>query len=303
MADTKISALTAASTPLAGTEVLPIVQLGSTVKVSAADITAGRTIGMAGANITGLTASSAVATDASKNLVSVANTGTGSNVLATSPTIATPTITGPTTINANGSALAVNIVGRAAGQEEAWLYFYKNNGTTLNAGILGTNQGLTLAYGSSATFGVTLGTTGNVTVNTGNLVQGTAAKGINFTANTPASGMTSQLLNWYEEGTWTPNQGSGLTVTGSFSSAGTYTRVGRMVFVSGEVSGSTSVAIPATDLICTNLPFTTAVKSLGALNTGTLAQAGQVILYSGTSLYGTTTAAASTIYFTIVYSV
>jgi hypothetical protein len=34
MADTKISALTAASTPLAGTEVLPIVQSGATVKVA-----------------------------------------------------------------------------------------------------------------------------------------------------------------------------------------------------------------------------------------------------------------------------
>jgi hypothetical protein len=42
MADTKISQLTAASTPLAGTEVLPIVQSGSTVKVSAANVTAGR---------------------------------------------------------------------------------------------------------------------------------------------------------------------------------------------------------------------------------------------------------------------
>ena len=39
-----------------------------------------------------LTASSAVATDASKALVSVTNTGTGNNVLATSPTITTPTI-------------------------------------------------------------------------------------------------------------------------------------------------------------------------------------------------------------------
>jgi hypothetical protein len=39
-----------------------------------------------------LTASSAVATDASKNLVSVANTGTGSNVLGTAPTISLPTI-------------------------------------------------------------------------------------------------------------------------------------------------------------------------------------------------------------------
>jgi hypothetical protein len=44
MADKKISELTAATTPLAGTEVLPIVQSGSTVKVSIADVTAGRAV-------------------------------------------------------------------------------------------------------------------------------------------------------------------------------------------------------------------------------------------------------------------
>lgn len=44
MADKKISALTGASTPLAGTEVLPIVQSGSTVKVSVANLTAGRAV-------------------------------------------------------------------------------------------------------------------------------------------------------------------------------------------------------------------------------------------------------------------
>jgi hypothetical protein len=39
MADKKISALTAASTPLAGTEVLPIVQSSTTVKVATNDLT------------------------------------------------------------------------------------------------------------------------------------------------------------------------------------------------------------------------------------------------------------------------
>ena len=39
MANTKISALTSASTPLAGTEVLPIVQSGATVKVATNDLT------------------------------------------------------------------------------------------------------------------------------------------------------------------------------------------------------------------------------------------------------------------------
>jgi len=44
MADKKISALTGATTPLAGTEVLPIVQSGSTVKVAVSDLTAGRAV-------------------------------------------------------------------------------------------------------------------------------------------------------------------------------------------------------------------------------------------------------------------
>jgi hypothetical protein len=44
MADKKISALTNATTPLAGTEVLPIVQSGSTVKVAVSSLTAGRDV-------------------------------------------------------------------------------------------------------------------------------------------------------------------------------------------------------------------------------------------------------------------
>lgn len=60
MADKKISQLTAASTPLTGTEVLPIVQGGSTVRVPVSDLTAGRTIPVsgvsfaAGANLPGM---------------------------------------------------------------------------------------------------------------------------------------------------------------------------------------------------------------------------------------------------------
>jgi hypothetical protein len=44
--------------------------------------------------LSGLTASTALALNASKEVVSVTNTGTGNNVLATSPQIATPTVTG-----------------------------------------------------------------------------------------------------------------------------------------------------------------------------------------------------------------
>jgi hypothetical protein len=45
--------------------------------------------------LTGLTASTALALDASKNIASVTNTGTGNNVLATSPTLVTPALGTP----------------------------------------------------------------------------------------------------------------------------------------------------------------------------------------------------------------
>lgn len=44
MADLKISQLTGATTPLAGTEVLPVVQSGVTKQVSVANLTAGRVV-------------------------------------------------------------------------------------------------------------------------------------------------------------------------------------------------------------------------------------------------------------------
>ena len=136
---------------------------------------------------------------------------------------------------------------------------------------------------------------GDVTLSTGNIIQGTAAKGFNFTANTPQAGMTSELLNWYEEGTWTPNQGAALTVVGAFSSSGRYTRIGRLVTVSFTIAGATSVAISAGNTICTNLPFTSSFYGTGNVyvygvgGSQTLVDAGNKDLYSS----GSVAAAAS----------
>lgn len=61
MADIKISNLPAATTPLAGTEVLPIVQSGTTKKVAVSDLTAGRAVSTQNLEYTGtLTGSTGV---------------------------------------------------------------------------------------------------------------------------------------------------------------------------------------------------------------------------------------------------
>ena len=82
---------------------------GKLIQNSTATLDDSGVVSVSGANISGLTASSAVATDGSSNLVSVANTGTGDNVLATSPTLITPALGTPTALvgtNISGTATA-----------------------------------------------------------------------------------------------------------------------------------------------------------------------------------------------------
>jgi len=91
----------------------------------------------------------------------------------------------------------------------------------------------------------------------GNLSPKIAAKGINFTANTPAAGMTSQLLNWYEEGTWTPTITGGTTAgTASYATqTGAYTKVGRQVTVTCRLTWSAANGTGVMQI--SGLPFTT----------------------------------------------
>jgi hypothetical protein len=92
------------------------------------------------------------------------------------------------------------------------------------------------------------------------IVQGTAATGYNFTANTPAAGMTSQLLNWYEQGTSTATLTCGTSGTITLNAGQntlSYTRVGRVVTVTGYISVS-SVSAPLGRLTLNGLPFTCA---------------------------------------------
>jgi hypothetical protein len=95
MADLKISQLPAATTPVAGTEVLPIVQSGTTSKVSIADLTVGRNVtattflggldtnvAAAGLTVTGTT----VAADGTDTNIDITLTPQGSGVVTTAAT-------------------------------------------------------------------------------------------------------------------------------------------------------------------------------------------------------------------------
>lgn len=98
---------------------------------------------------------------------------------------------------------------------------------------------------------------GDQTINNGDLIIGTAGDGIDFSANTPAAGMTSQLLDWYEEGTWTPALKFDGGMTGSFTyttQLGTYTRVGRLITARFNLVWS---ARPSAGIVMVmDLPFT-----------------------------------------------
>ena len=233
MADKKISALTAASTPLAGTEVLPIVQSGSTVKVAVSDLTAGRAVSMASGTVTGdLTVdTNTLYANSTANEVCVGTT--------TSINVGKFNVKGDATHNGVSvtphSNAYYNYYGTNA--SGAVTFYVDGNGFGLFSGGIETNAASTFKE---------------------NFVQGTAAKGVNFTANANAPGMTSELLNWYEEGTWTPTLGGSTADPTGVSYAaqtGRYTRVGRTVTVSGLL-GFTTYTGGTGDAIVRGLPFT-----------------------------------------------
>jgi len=101
---------------------------------------------------------------------------------------------------------------------------------------------------------------GDQTIVNGNLVIGTAGKGISFAADPSAPGMTSELLDDYEEGTWTPVLSDATTGGNTSPTAATsaiYTKVGRLVTVQGLFVNIVTTGMTAgNDMFIQGLPFT-----------------------------------------------
>jgi hypothetical protein len=190
MANVKISALTSASTPLAGTEVLPIVQSSATVKVAVADLTAGRAISALSLNslTVGLGAGS-VAT----------NTAVGVSALAANTTGAFNTAVGNSALPANTTSSSNTAVGYQA--------LYSNTtGTSSNEAFgrealrTNTTGGFNQAFGNSALY---YNTTGSycVAMGTGALQSNTTADGntaVGYQAGyTNTTGTYNTYVGWH----------------------------------------------------------------------------------------------------------
>jgi hypothetical protein len=247
MADKKISALTAATTPLAGTEVLPIVQSGATVKVSVDNLTEGKTVKAADLQL--------------------------------------PWNDDAEVIFRFDDSYKWGLKNPSADNRSLRVFSKAADG----AGRI------IFAYGNDVE-GMRLETTGNVEVATGNVVMKTAGKGIDFSANTHAAGMTSELLNDYEEGVWTIGLtfGGGSTGLAIDGQEAFYTRVGRLVHVSGRISLSNKGSSTGAAVL-TGLPFTIA-NSNGARAGGDVSWYAAVLGVASINILGDANATTASLF-------
>ena len=256
MANSKISALTSATT-VAGTEVLPIVQSSATVKVSIANLTPGLstiTAAKGGTGQTSFAVGDLLYADTTTTLAKLADVATGNALI--SGGVSTAPAWGKVGLTTHVSGVLPVANGGTNASTASITSFNNITGYTASGATGTTSTNLVFSTSPSIT---TPTLVGDVSLSTGNLVQGTAAKGMNFTANTPAAGKTSQLLNWYEEGVWTPSLAFGGGSTGLVYNAqnGQYSRIGNTVYFTlfiqvqqvGSSTGSATIG---------GLPFTSA---------------------------------------------
>jgi hypothetical protein len=115
--------------------------------------------------------------------------------------------------------------------------------------------------------------TGDQTIVAGNLVIGTSGQGIDFSANTSAPGMTSELLDDYEEGTWTAKlyDASGGGNASATTATGYYTKIGNQVTLTvGNFNNISTAGMTLGNFMrMGDLPFTPAQNSAGSMTVGT----------------------------------
>ena len=189
------------------------------------------------------------------------------------------------------SSLNSTFAGNITLANNKYLNIDDSGGTTKN--IIGLSSGNVVEIAGSNN-AVTFGT------GTATFAGQVTATGIKFDAS-------GEVLDDYEEGTWTPNVGSGITVSGTASSTGTYTKIGNMVTIhcSITVSAGGSLTVNSSlNVIVGVLPFTIGnSRSLSfLLLNSAFTQAEQQGAWSDNTYAGTAMSATTSLYFAFTYA-
>lgn len=251
MTNKRIPDLTAATTPLAGTELVPVWDGTTTKQVSVDNLTTGKTV------------------------------TTGNQIIGSGSSFAQ--------VQMRSSA--------GGGFDMSWQTGTSNRWILEKAGAEGgANAGSDLFLYRYTDAGAFLGqawlikrSTGDFT-NYSQYIVGTSGKGIDFSAVTPAAGMTSKVLTNYEEGTWTPVVTAGVGAITSYTSSGTYTRIGRLVTYHLRVD-ITNNGTGGVSLTISGMPFSASSANQMSGATRESNVIGTAIVASGltaTSIYLTT---------------
>lgn len=109
---------------------------------------------------------------------------------------------------------------------------------------------------------------GDQTILDGNLVIGTAGKGIDFSANPNAPGAVSELLDDYELGTFTAVIADAATGGNTSTTAtGYYTKIGNIVTCEIDLVNISTVGLTAANTLhVTGLPFNSASNQSAAFS-------------------------------------
>jgi hypothetical protein len=151
-----------------GVGIAKALYVGTTANVAGAVTLGGIATFSAQPIFSSLTASSAVATDASKGLVSVTNTGTGNNVLATAPTIASLNLTTALTLTGASGTAGQALTSGGSGVAPTWTTISSTptaitNGTS---NVTVNSSGGSITATTAGTAAVTIDTSQNVLVGT-----------------------------------------------------------------------------------------------------------------------------------------
>jgi hypothetical protein len=241
MADLKISQLNSIVTVVPATDVLPVVQGATTLKITPNQILgSGGVATLASATITGAaTVGTTLGVTGASNLSGVVTV----SAAATTPLdLTNAAVTTERQIKITNSSVTAYLgVEPAAGGRFL--------GSAASNAYFGTNGAFGLEFATSNNVRMTLNTTGNLAFKDG--------LGIDFSATANSSGtMTSELLNDYEEGTWTGTlKGSVSDPTIAVTATGKYTKVGRQVTVSIYYNSVSTVGASG-NVTIDGLPFT-----------------------------------------------